>query len=202
MADIKHVGRIIPNGKKCIVVFRTIPGDAFNCLAVLSENLGPSYHDALMNLVEGNAAQTSSELSEVLARSIFPDGTTMLPSLHKQGLLTKIPTDKVEMTPNSFATVNLAELNQIIAEQRGISVQDLMPTTTVQEIATAKDISPPVDNLDVSKTTSLSVNETIDTPELQAKKYRSEADRLSKEAAKLRRMAEELVPTKKKVASV
>jgi hypothetical protein len=33
-----------------------------------------------------------------------------------------------------------------------------------------------------------------------AKKYRSDADRLSKEAAQLRRMAEELVPTKKKAA--
>jgi hypothetical protein len=30
-----------------------------------------------------------------------------------------------------------------------------------------------------------------------ARKYRSDADRLSKEAANLRRMAEELVPTKK-----
>ena len=33
-----------------------------------------------------------------------------------------------------------------------------------------------------------------------AKKFRSDADRLSKEAAELRRQAEELVPTKKKVA--
>ena len=31
-----------------------------------------------------------------------------------------------------------------------------------------------------------------------AKSYRSQADRLSKEAAQLRRQAEELVPTKKK----
>jgi len=31
-----------------------------------------------------------------------------------------------------------------------------------------------------------------------ATKYRSDADRLSKEAAELRRQAEELVPTKKK----
>jgi len=33
-----------------------------------------------------------------------------------------------------------------------------------------------------------------------AKKYRSDADRLSKEAAQLRRMAEDLVPAKKKAA--
>jgi hypothetical protein len=39
------------------------------------------------------------------------------------------------------------------------------------------------------------------TPEQKAKHYRSEADRLSKEAASLRRQAEELVPTAKKVKS-
>jgi hypothetical protein len=36
--------------------------------------------------------------------------------------------------------------------------------------------------------------------EALAKKFRSDADRLSKEAAELRRQAEELVPTKKKAA--
>ena len=36
------------------------------------------------------------------------------------------------------------------------------------------------------------------TDEDLATKYRSDADRLSKEAAELRRQAEELVPTKKK----
>jgi len=38
------------------------------------------------------------------------------------------------------------------------------------------------------------------TDEDLARSYRSQADRLSKEAAQLRRQAEELVPTKKKTA--
>lgn len=204
MIDIKHVGRLKNNGKKCIVVFRTLPGDAFNCLIVLTESLTPSYHDFLINLVESNASQTSSELSEVFARALFPDGTTVLPSLHRQGLLQKVPTDQVEMTPNSNINVLLAELNQIIAEQKGVSVQDLALKSPVElkQVATAKDISP--DNSaadDVTKTTSSSVNETENlNPEQLAKKYRSDADRLSKEAAQLRRMAEDIVPTKKKVA--
>ncbi len=204
MADLKHVGRIKRNGKKCIVVFRTLPGDAFNCLVILTESLVPSYHDPLINLVESNAAQTNSELSEVLARSVFPDGTTMLPSLHKQGLLVKVPTDQVEMTPNTSMSINLSELNQLIAEQRGVSVQDLMPGPEVQEVATVKDLAieePVNQNSDSGKTTSSSVNESTEplNNEQLAKKYRSDADRLSKEAAQLRRMAEDLVPTKKKV---
>jgi hypothetical protein len=205
MADIKHVGRIKDNGRKCIVVFRTLPGDAFNCLVVMTESLSDSYHDSLINLVESNAAQSNPELSEVLARAVFSDGSTMLPSLHVKGLFTKLPTSVVEMTPNSSVNILLSELNQIIAEQRGVSVQDLAfqsdapnPNTEVKEIATAKDISPKLGNTDplIDQTAAQSLS-----GEDLAKKYRSDADRLSKEAAQLRRLAEELVPTKKKAVA-
>jgi len=43
----------------------------------------------------------------------------------------------------------------------------------------------------------VTTDEGIITDEMLAAKYRSDADRLSKEAAALRRQAEELVPTKK-----
>lgn len=206
MADLKHVGRIKDNGRKCVVVFRTLPGDAFSCLVIMTESLSESYHDALINLVESNAAQVNSELSEVLARAVFPDGSTMLPSLHVKGMLTKVPTSAVEMTPNSSVSILLSQLNQIIAEQKGVSVQDLAiqpdtpnPNTEVKEIATAKDISPKQGNTDpiIDQTAPQALSD-----EDLARKYRSDADRLSKEAAQLRRLAEELVPTKKKVAEV
>lgn len=203
MADIKHVGRIKDTGRKCIVVFRTLPGDAFSALVIMTESLSESYHDSLINLVESNAAQGNSELSEVLARAVFSDGSTMLPSLHVKGLLTKVSTAAVEMTPNSSVSILLSELNQLIAEQRGVSVQDLAlqpdaPKTDIEvkEIATAKDISPKQGNTDPL------IDQKVLTDDELAKKYRSDADRLSKEAAQLRRLAEELVPTKKKVATV
>lgn len=206
MENLKHVGRITATGRKCLVVFRTLPGDAFNCLVVTTENLDDSYHNALINLVESNASQNAFEFGEVLARSIFPDGTTMLPSLHVKGLLAKVATDKVEMIPNSQTTILLSELNQIIAEQRGVSVQDLAikdeprKNAEIQDLAKVAEL--PAETPDIGKTTSASVNETLEplTDDALAKKYRSDADRLSKEAAQLRRMAEELVPTKKKVA--
>lgn len=203
MADIKHVGRIASTGRKCIVVYRTLPGDAFNALIIPTETLSESYHDALINLIDSTAAQTSNELSEVLARALFPDGSTMLPSLHVKGLLHKVPTDQILMTPNPSVSVLLSELNQIIAEKMGVSVQDLSiksdtKQTEVQEIATAIDISPKEQKTEAVKD---SVQMPL-TDEQLAKKYRSDADRLSKEAAQLRRMAEELVPTKKKVTAV
>lgn len=214
MQTLKHVGRVKSTGRRCLVVFRTLPGDAFSCLIIQTESLDASQHDSLINLVESNAAQSANEFSEVLARAVFSDGSTMLPSLHARGLLAKFPTDAIEMVPNMQTTILLSELNQIIAQQSGVSVQDLAirPTAKenleVQELAKVQDISPTtgntdplMDQYDAGKTTSVSVNEdTVMTDDMLAKKYRSDADRLSKEAANLRRMAEELVPTKKKTA--
>ena len=57
---------------------------------------------------------------------------------------------------------------------------------------------------DIVKTTSASVNETyveptkFDSAEAEAKHYRSQADKLAKQAAEMRRKAEELAPAKKK----
>lgn len=210
MENLKHVGRIKSNGRRCLVVFRTLPNDAFNCLVIQTESLTPDYHDQLIKLVESPAAQNSNEFSEVLARALFSDGSTMLPALHVKGLLTKVATDLVEMTPNTRASIILSELNQLIAQQRGVSVQDLAirpdkEAVEVQEIAKVKDLveDVPQNVDDLTRTTSASVNNddisTLNlTPEAQAKEYRSKADKLAKEAANFRRLAEELVPTKKK----
>ena len=205
MQNIKHVGRIKTTGRKCLVAFRTLPGDAFNCLVVTTENLDDLYHDALINLVEGNAAQTANEFAEVLARATFPAGSTMLPSLHVKGLLIKLPTDQVEMLPNNGTSILLSELNQLIAEQQGVSVQDLSiksetdKDSEVKEIVQVNDISPKTGNTDPLMDQIKNVTAPL-TDEDLAKKYRSDADRLSKEAAQLRRLAEDLAPTKKKVA--
>ena len=210
MQDIKHVGRVKATGKKVLVAFRTLPGDAYNCLVVPTENLPDNYHDAIIQLVESPSGQSSFEFAEVLARAKFPDGSTMLPALHTQNRLVKIATDAVEMTPNFHARIILSDLNQIIADQRGLAIDDLsiknMSAATanveVQEVAKVTDISP-----NAGKTTSSSVTEDVqpveelapsaDNPEAAAKFYRSQADKFAKQAAEMRRKAEELVPTKK-----
>lgn len=203
MRDLKHVGRLISTGKKCLVAFRTLPGDAHNCLIIPTENLPDSYHDAIINLVESTGGQDAYELGEVLARTQFPDGSIMLSALHAQRRMVAMPTNQIEMIPRPGTTIVLSELNQIIAEQRGVPVDEIsvkQDPSKIAEKAAIKD--------DPTKTTSASVNadETTTTatssepmtPEQQAKEYRSKADKLAKEAAAFRRMAEELVPTKKK----
>jgi hypothetical protein len=207
MADLKHVGRIVSTGRKCLVAYRTLPGESDHCLVVQTENLPDEQHNALINLVESSSGQESGEFAEVLARANFPDGSIMLAALHTQGKLTKVPTSQVEMLPNFNVKINLAELNVLIAQQNNVAVDDLAiksPTAKVEikEVGSVNEM--PTETNDIGKTTSASVNETyvepttFDSAEAEAKHYRSQADKLAKQAAEMRRKAEELVPTKKK----
>jgi hypothetical protein len=205
MVELKHVGRVKATGKKCLIAFRTLPGDASNCLIVPTENLPDDYHDALIRLVESSAGQEAYEFGEAMDRTPFPDGSRMLPSLHSKGRLIKTATANIEMTPTTGVTIVLSELNQIIAEQRGIPVDDLSLKSGEAEVKEVAKVTETPTPTDVTRTTSSSVNETetepTSTPEEQAKFYRSKADKLAKEAAAMRRKAEELAPTVKKTAT-
>ena len=207
MADLKHVGRIVSTGRKCLVAYRTLPGESDHCLVVQTENLPDEQHNALINLVESGSGQEAGEFAEVLARANFPDGSIMLAALHTQGKLTKVPTSQVEMLPNFNVKINLAELNVLIAQQNNVAVDDLAIKSSsakveVKEVGSVNNM--PAETNDLGKTTSASVNETyveptkFDSAEAEAKHYRSQADKLAKQAAEMRRKAEELVPTKKK----
>jgi hypothetical protein len=203
MSDIKHVGKLTTTGRKCLIAYRTLPGDAHSALVIDTASLQDDQHNALIQLVESPAAQGSYEFAEILARSKFPDGSTMLPSLHIHGKLIKVPTDIVLMTPNFQSSIRLDELNQLIAENMNCSINDLAvkdtaPKTEVVEVAKVTDMS------NVAKTSSSDITSIDDilnqdlTPEQKAKHFRSEADKLSKLAADMRRQAEALAPSVKK----
>jgi len=205
--ELKHIGRVKATNKKCVVAYRTLPGDAYSCLIVPTENMPDIYHDALINLVESGSGQSSYELAEALDRTQFPDGSRMLPWLHANNRLIKAPTNAIEVTPTVQTSILLSELNQMIAEQRGVSVDQLaLQESPEKEIDKAT--ATPLDNSvietkKVGKVESSIVPEvqpvTFDNPESEAKWYRSQADKLAKQAAEMRRKAEDLVPTKKKV---
>lgn len=199
MADTKHVGRIIKTKKKCGVVYRVVPGEPDSCVVVMTESLDAADHDSFINLVNSATAQDAYELGEAMARTQLSDGRNMLAGFHTTGRMQKVATNLVEMTPNSNVAIPLNELNTIIAQQKGVTVADLAlggaqksvekSTTNPADAYTA----PSMGAMDEAITTE----EGVITDEMLAAKYRSDADRLSKEAAALRRQAEELVPTKK-----
>jgi hypothetical protein len=203
---LKHVGRIKKSKKKVVVAYRVVPQDAEHCLVVPTEALMAEEHDALMKAVESNAGQNAYEFAEAMMRTQLPDGRNMLVGFHQTGRLQRYPTTEIEMTPDSKNTVGLDELNRVIAEQKGVSVEDLAlsdgkkpkPTPEVTEEATtaidgADFDTPP----EVMQAAQAATGEVLSDEELAAK-YRSDADRMFKEAKRLREQAEELVPTKKK----
>lgn len=202
MQSLKHVGRMKGSNKKVLVAYRTLPGDAYSALVIPTENMPDEMHNAIINCVESPAAQESYEFAEALDRTQFPDGSRMLPNLHGNGRLIKVSTEQVEMTPTIGVSILLSELNQIIAEQRGVAVDGLSvapssqdkarANTTITEVARSEEVKPPL-----SEANDVAITAPAGTPEDTAKFYRSQADKLAKDAAKFRRMAEELAPTKK-----
>tara|TARA_Y100001937_G_C7034816_1_gene291809 strand:- start:12 stop:587 length:576 start_codon:yes stop_codon:yes gene_type:complete len=110
MADImKHVGSY--GEKPCVVVFREVPNEPENCLIVESASLEDSKHDDLMNVVASLEAQESNNVSEVLSRRQFGDGSNMLNDLHFSKKLIKVPVDMVFLTPTPSQKISLQEVN-------------------------------------------------------------------------------------------
>lgn len=179
---LKHVGRMAKNQRKIVVAYRTVPGEPENAIVVTTENLMAEEHDSLMKMLESDAGQSTNELSEVMARTQLPDGRNMLAAFHTTGKMTKVATNLVEMTPDRNNTIMLNELNEIIAQQKGVSVSDLAGKTT----ASKETEQPAV------------AEDAVMTDEDLAASYRSQADALFKEAKALREQAESLVPSKKK----
>lgn len=191
----KHVGRIKTNQRKVIVAYRTVPGEPENCVVVTTENLMAEEHDTLMKLIESDAGQNEDVFANAMARTRLPDGRIMLAGFHVTGKMQKVPTDHVEMTPDRSTVIQLDELNRMIAEQKGVAVEDLATldagqSTEVTDMATVSDMP-------VAEDTAPTDGAVIDDATLAAQ-YRSQADTMFKEAKRLREQAEELVPTKKK----
>jgi hypothetical protein len=195
---IKHVGRLIRNKRKVIVAYRVVPNEPDNCIVVTTENLMAEEHDALMKLVESDAGQSSYELAEAMARTRLPDGRNMLAGFHTTGKFVKVLSASVEMTPDTKSVVNLAELNKIIADQKGVTIADLalQPENPQAETKT-ESTADPVEVYTEQPAAPTEEAGVLSDADLAAQ-YRSQADAMFKEAKRLREQAEELVPTKKK----
>lgn len=205
----KHVGRTKTSKNKVLVVFRTLPGESDHCLVLPVASLSDSYHDSIMKLVESDQAQESFEFGEIMFMRSFPDGRPMLQAMRADGNLQKVPTDSIEMTPTPNDVIDLSQLNILIAEQRNCAVDDLYTfvsgapkqgATTVEEIAQVKDLGRDVgepSNVEKAQPLKAQENQTLTDKDI-AKSYRSQADAMYKEAARLRREADQLDPPQKK----
>jgi hypothetical protein len=200
MANIKHIGRLKSNKRRLVVPYRTLPNDPYHCLVIFIDTLAAEEHDSLMKLVESASGQQAYELAEVMNRVMLSDGRNMLAGFYKTGKFQKISTADVEMTPNVNSGIALDELNRLIAEQRGVSLEDLALTPensssqTREKPATAE----PKATVDDQITDAVTVDAPAPlTDEELARQLRSQADSLFKEAQRLRKQADDLSPVKK-----
>ena len=199
MGSFKHVGKIKNTGVRVLVVFRTLPGESDKALVLPTATLPDAYHNSIMELVETDQAQQSFEFGELMFVRLFPDGRPMLQAMQSDNRLQKVSTSNVIMTPTNNNEVSLDQLNILISEQKNCTVDELC--TFVKGASTEKPKTKEV----VEKESATKLQASNDVPlsdEDIAKSYRSQADAMYKEAARLRKEADDLDPPKKKVAKV
>jgi hypothetical protein len=149
-----------------------------------------------MQLIETDQAQQAFELGEMMFVRMFPDGRPMLQAMQADKRLQKVSTDLIIMTPTASNEVQLDQLNVLIAEQKNCAVDELY---TFVKGAPAKNSEKAKAIVDAPapQVAQAKPNEVLTDQDI-AKSYRSQADAMYKEAARLRKEADSIDPPKKK----
>lgn len=111
---LKHIGR--HGDRKVAILFREVPGEDHMCLVIYPETLPTHIHDSIMKTLESPVGQQASNLADALHRGLLPDGRPQLEALHREGMIKKVPTSQVIVTPTPASAVKLDELNRIVRE--------------------------------------------------------------------------------------
>lgn len=170
---IKHVGQLADSGNKCVVMFRTIPGEPNSCLVIETEKLATQYHDNLMEAVESTMGQEDVDFYKYAQRATFFDGRNMLEACHLSGWLTKVSTSQVIMMPTKEIQIPLSELNIQLDSQNN------------EAKTTSGDINQP-EELNSGRSPGILDDRAIaQQMRAQAASFKMEAERLLKEAEAL-----------------
>jgi len=191
---MKHIGKIKNTGVKVLVAFRTVPNESSQALVINAAQLPDSYHDSIMKLVETEQAQEAFEFGEIMFTRRLPDGRNMLETLQREGRLTKVPTENVVMNPTPTTEIQLDELNKLIADQRGVTVDTLYTLVS----GAPKEGSGDTETLPSGEAAPAPASDGVLSDTDLARSLRSQADSLFKEASRMRKEADELDPPKKK----
>lgn len=191
---LKHVGR--HNNRKIVLLFRQVPGEDHMCLVTYSDQLPQLVHDELMKTLESQVGQQSENFADALFRQTLPDGRNALEVLHKEGLIKKVQSNQVIVTPNANSSVRLDELNSILNEM----AKGDEAVKRLAELDQNRGLVSPKNDLKVDTTT---LNESIEQQALEsqgipaiteagvlsdadiAKSQRDQATRMRQDAAKL-----------------
>lgn len=195
----KHVGE--HNGKKVVLVEKSIPGEPHMCAVIYSSIIPSKYHDDIMALLESNEGQAEKEFGLIMNRRMASDGMNLLQACAQEGYVKKVPTNQVIVKPNASSSIRLDELNTLLhaAGQGKEAIDKLeqmeresgMKDTRKNPSITAKtkkvevaDSTAVVDLLDDRHLASNYASQSV-RMRTEAQALIAEADRLEKEAKKL-----------------
>lgn len=195
---IRHVGK--HGDRKVAVIFRQIPNEEHMCLVVYTELLNQNIHDPLISAIESPQGQNAPNLADELNRTYTRDGKIILQLLHREGMLKKIQTNQVLMTPSSNQRIRLNELNSILDEmEKGESavkrLAELDTTLGAQdpkEVAKRMRGEKSVDKSPVKSAGALDNSDLANNLRSQASRMSAEAKGLLAEAARLEKEASQL----------
>ena len=200
----RHIGKI--GDRKVAVVFRELPGETHMCLVVYTQLLNQNIHDSMMAVIESASGQQAKDLADALNKNYTKDGRILLQVLHVEGMLKKIQTNQVVMTPSAGVSIRLDELNQMLDEmEKGEeAVKKLAEFDASRGLQDPKDVarrmrgdtqaqqqiqSPvtPVTPVDPMSDAGIAQNlrQQAQRMAAEAKSLLAESDRLQKEAAQL-----------------
>lgn len=196
---LRHIGK--HGDRKVAVVFREVPGEPHMCLVVYTELLNRNIHDPMIACIESSIGQNSENLAEALNRTHTRDGKYILQVLHAEGMLKKVNTEQVVMTPASNTAIKLNELNKILNEmqqgeaavKRLAEMDKSMGMQSPMEVARRMrtDNLPPVT---AAQDGALSDNVLAGQLTQQAERMQREAEGLMTEAKRLLAEAAQLTP--------
>lgn len=202
---LKHVGR--HGDRKVAIVFREIPGEDHMCLVVYPDTLPSHIDDTIMKVLESPAGQQENILANALHRNLLPDGRVILEALHKEGMLKKVPTSQVIVTPTATSSVKLDELNRLVKEmEQGEDaikrLQELDASTGLVDPQVKRRAEAEFKAKQQSKSESAKPTDAnaLDDRALasnmlaQAQKMEMEAKGLAAEAARMKKEAERMFP--------
>src|SRR6056300_652555 len=113
---LKHIGK--QGDRKIAIVFREVPGEEHMALVVYPDLLNSQMHDSLMQTIESPEGQAAENLGDAMHRRLFPDGRAQLLAMHQEGMIKKVQTGTITVTPTNTSHVRLDELNSILREMK------------------------------------------------------------------------------------
>ena len=201
---LRHVGK--HGDRKVAVVFREVPGEPHMALVIYTELLNQNIHDPMMACIEGDIGQNSEHLADALNRTYTKDGRQILQVAHAEGLLKKVQTENIVMTPSPSQKIKLSELNKILDEMKlgEDAVKKLAEMDASLGLQDPRDVARRMRGDKAPTATAAPTTGALDDVALannlrsQATKMLSEAKGLMAEAERLNKEADALLPKKAK----